>query len=110
MLSDYMQFRGKCKEMSEALVASDPSLTLVRGYYWDFQWGKQPHWWTKDPNGVIIDPTAAQFPSRGIGDYEEYDGIVECAECGKKLKEEDAKFESNYAFCSSRCLMRFVGL
>ncbi len=110
MSNDYNKFRGKCKELSEALVASNPTLTLVRGHYWDYMWGEQPHWWTKDPNGYIIDPSAAQFPSKGAGDYVEIDGNVECAECGKKLKEEDAIFESRYAFCSSKCLLRFVGL
>ncbi len=33
--SDYLKYRGKCKEMSEQLCATDPTLTLVRGYYVD---------------------------------------------------------------------------
>ena len=108
--SDYQKYRGKCKEMSEALIAQDPSLTLVRGFYYDAQWGEQQHWWTKDSNGNIIDPTKDQFPSKGLGHYEEFDGMVECAECGKTMKEEEASFESRYAFCSGACHMRFVGL
>ena len=50
------------------------------------------------------------FQSQGIGEYEEYNGLVECAECGKVMREVDADIEGNYAFCSYRCHMRFVGL
>jgi hypothetical protein len=32
--SDYMKYRGKCKEMSEALVKENPKLRLVRGHYY----------------------------------------------------------------------------
>ena len=35
-IDDYQRYRGKCKEMSEALIAADPSLRLVRGHYYDF--------------------------------------------------------------------------
>lgn len=108
--SDYERYRGKCKEMSEALVAADSTLTLVRGHYHDFAWGEQPHWWVKTQNGEIIDPTKNQFPSRGIGTYVEFDGNIECSNCGKNIKEEDASFESNYVFCSCECHGRFVGV
>lgn len=108
--SDYSKYRGKCKEMSEALVTADPNLTLVRGFYMCPFWGEQQHWWVKDKNGNIIDPTVKQFPSAGLGEYVEFDGTVECSECGKSMKEEDASFDSSYAFCSGKCHMRFVGL
>jgi hypothetical protein len=107
---DYAKYRGKCKEMSEALVAADPSLTLVRGHYYDAAWGEQPHWWCKKPDGTIVDPTKDQFPSKGNGDYVEFDGTVECANCGKQMTEDEAEFESNYAFCSYECHGRFVGV
>lgn len=108
--NDYLQFRGKCKEMSESLVSQDPTLTLVRGHYLCPYWGEQPHWWVKDQNGKVIDPTSRQFPSKGAGEYIEFDGNVDCSQCGKTMREEDADFESNYAFCSTKCHMRFVGL
>lgn len=108
--TDYMQFRGRCKEMSEALIQTNPTFTLVRGHYHCPFWGEQPHWWTKDLNGKVIDPTARQFPSKGMGDYVEFDGNIDCSECGKQMKEEDADIEGNYAFCSTKCHMRFVGL
>jgi len=108
--SDYIKFRGKCKEMSEALVAANPELTLVRGHYVCFSWGYQPHWWVKDKEGNVIDPTSKQFPSKGQGEYIEFNGTVDCSNCGKNVKEEDADFASNYSFCSDSCHMRFVGL
>jgi hypothetical protein len=107
---DYARYRGKCKEMSEALVADDPTLTLVRGHYICPFWGDQAHWWTKRSDGTIVDPTKNQFPSKGLGDYVEFDGMVECANCGKAVAEGEASFESNYAFCGYRCHGRFVGV
>ncbi len=106
----YTLYRGKCREMSEAAVAEDPTLTLVRGYYWDGAWGKQAHWWCVRADGTIFDPTVLQFPSKGTGEYEPFDGWFECAECGKRIKEEDADIEGRYAFCSHRCHGLFVGV
>ena len=64
----------------------------------------------KKVNGSIYDPTKLQFPSRGNGVYEEFDGLLECSECGEIVKEEDAKFIGRYACCSDRCCMKLVGL
>jgi hypothetical protein len=110
--SNYSRYRGKCKEMSEALVAENPVLRLVRGHYWEPMWNRdEPHWWCVNPDGEIIDPTRLQFPSGGIAEfYTEFDGTCECANCGKEFNEQDGRFDSNYAFCSSSCNMRFVGL
>lgn len=108
--ADYLRYRGKCREFCDAAIAADSSLTLVRGYYICPFWGKQEHWWTVRVDGTIHDPTAAQFPSRGHGDYEPFDGTVECAECGKSMPEADASFHGNYAFCSCLCQCRFVGI
>lgn len=102
--------RGKCKEYAEAAVEADKSLTLVRGHYYCSVWGKQQHWWTVRADGTIFDPTKDQFPSLGQGDYEPFNGICQCAECGVDVKEEDAHFYGNYPFCSSLCTGRFVGV
>ena len=96
--------------MCEALVDKDHTLTLVRGYYYCPIWGKQGHWWVKKPDGTIIDPTKLQFPSKGIGEYVEFVGIIECSNCGKSMMEEDANIQGRYAFCSDECHMRFVGV
>lgn len=107
--SDYVKYRGKCKEMSEALIAENPTLRLVRGHYYDGLWGKQGHWWCVDPEGNIIDPTKDQFPSKGQGSYVEFDGWYRCEECDKRVHESKAYFDS-HVFCSERCFKRCVGL
>lgn len=108
-LSDYQKYRGKCKEMSEALVVEDPTLVLVRGHYHCPIWGEQAHWWARRPDGTVVDPTKDQFPSRGIGEYVEFDGRVACSNCGKEVLEEEADVEGRYAFCSYECHGKFVG-
>jgi hypothetical protein len=108
--TDYMQFRGRCKELSEAAVAAEPTLTLVRGHYHCPYWGKQAHWWTVRHDGTIYDPSAAQFPSRGIGEYQPFDGWHECEQCGTQVREEDAYIDLPHLFCSSTCYARCVGV
>lgn len=109
--ADYLRFRGKCKEMCEDAVCADPSLRLVRGHYFCPIWNSnQPHWWTVREDGTIYDPSALQFPSAGMGIYEEFNGMCTCAECGKKVSENEADIEGNYAFCSYLCHGRFVGI
>ncbi len=111
MSNDYLEYRGKCKEMAEEAACLDPTLRLVRGYYFCPIWNvEEPHWWCEREDGTIFDPTAKQFPSKGAGIYTEFDGTVTCAECGKEMREVEARFDSNYAFCSVTCNMRFVGL
>lgn len=110
--SDYLKYRGKCREMSEALVAADHTLTLVRGFYLCPVWGEQQHWWVKTSDGTIIDPTKDQFPSKGNAEYVEFDGTINCANCNKQMKEcdENAIFHGSYAFCSMQCNAHFVGV
>lgn len=108
---NYRKYRGKCKEMSEALAESTPGFRVVRGHYFCPLWASnEPHWWCVDEAGVIHDPTRLQFPSQGHGIYEEFNGIIECSNCGKEMREEDATFDSRYAFCSYECHGRFIGV
>lgn len=110
-MNDYLKFRGKCKELSEAACSKDPSLTLVRGHYYCPIWNvTEPHWWTVRPDGSVFDPSAAQFPSKGIGEYIPFDGTITCEECGKKVPEKDAVTDGNHAVCSSKCFGRMVGV
>lgn len=111
-VNDYEKYRGKCKAMSEAACKADPTLTLVRGHYYCPVYGEQPHWWTVHPDGTINDPTKDQFPSKGTGHYEPFDGMATCAECGEKVPEAEADIGGNghYAFCSGACHGRFVGV
>ena len=109
--SDYSKYRGKCKEMSEALCAERPELTLVRGWFDCVFNGRQPHWWTTTPEGEIIDPTVKQFEGGGVcGEYIPCDGFFECANCGKKVAEEEARTEGSYAYCSYNCHGQFIGV
>jgi hypothetical protein len=107
----YRKYRGRCKEMSEAAIAADPTLTLVRGHYFCPIWrSDEPHWWCVQPDGAIVDPTREQFPSRGHGIYTPFDGVIPCSECGKEMTEDEADVDGNYAFCSHLCHGRFVGV
>lgn len=109
-MTDYEKYRGKCKEYVDALIVERPELRAVRGHYHCPIWGKQAHWWAEDEHGNVIDPTVKQFPSGGMGEYVEFDGFIECAECGKMVPEEQASIDGNYAFCSNTCYGRFVGV
>lgn len=104
MDSDYLIYRGKCKEMAEAAAAEDASLTVVRGHYLCPIWGEQAHWWTVRQDGTIYDPSALQFPSGGLGEYVPFNGVYECAQCGDEVAESAALYNGNYAYCSSRCV------
>jgi len=73
---------GKCAEVTEAMEAAFPALRRVRGHYFCFTLGRDlPHWWMETATGEAIDPTAAQFPSRGIGVYEEHSGPEPTGKC-----------------------------
>jgi len=109
----YKKYRGKCKEYCEQLIKEDPTLRMVRGYYWCPIWNTdEGHWWCVKPDGEIVDPTKLQFPSAGHGQYTEFDGNCECSQCGKSFKEEVGIVmgNGNYICCSNRCAMRLVGL
>lgn len=108
--TDYLKYRGKCKKFVEELIEKDPTLRKVRGYYHCPIWGEQEHWWCEKPDGTIVDPTKDQFPSRGLGQYVEFNGICICAECGTSVPEEKAHMAGPYPTCSSKCAMRLVGL
>lgn len=77
---------GQCEKLTEAMVAAFPELRRIPGWYHDELWGARQHWWCVTEAGEIVDPTAGQFPTRGLGDYEEYDGrplpTNPCANCG----------------------------
>lgn len=99
--------RGKCEEMSKAACAADATLTLVRGWYHDPDWGREEHWWTVRADGTIYDPTSGQFPHGGITAlYEEYEGTFPCYGCGAEVSEAD-----HYnGCCSGECYGRMVGV
>lgn len=64
---------GQCAEVTERMAQAFPELKRVRGHYYDIHWGERAHWWLVTPDGHIVDPTAAQFPTQGRGHYELWD-------------------------------------
>jgi len=77
-------------------------LTAVRGHYYCPVWGKREHWWLVDKDNEIIDPTAMQFPSKGLGIYEPFkEGSAEptgiCMNCGEYC------YEGRSSACSEVC-------
>lgn len=106
------QFRGKCKELSESLIKDNPSLRLVRGFYYEPYWNREEeHWWCVDNEGRIHDPTRMQFPSGGVEDfYREFDNKFDCSQCGEEKQADEMYHEGKYHFCSSECYGRCVGV
>lgn len=103
MHEDYKKYRGKCKVMSEELCKQDPTLRLVRGHYYCAAFGEQPHWWCEKPDGTVVDPTKAQFPSNGTGVYVEFDGFITCEVCGERKAEAEATIVGHHTYCSGDC-------
>lgn len=92
---------AQCAEMTLAMAAAFPELTRVRGYYHCPWWNRRAHWWLTTPSGQIVDPTVAQFPSRGTGDYVTLDESAapptgQCLNCGEDAYQGDT-------FCSREC-------
>lgn len=97
---------GACDRITRAMVKAFPELRRACGFYYDPFWGRRQHWWCVDPEGKVVDPTAAQFPSKGRCEYDEIDpndpkdrakvptGV--CMDCGEDVYNGDT-------FCSSAC-------
>ena len=108
-MSDYLEFRGKCKELAEEAVQADHSLRLVRGFNDCPMWGKQAHWWAVKLDGSIVDPSVKQFPTAGAGaEYVEFDGQAECEYCHKCVPEAEAYTYPPHIYCSYECYGRDV--
>lgn len=59
---------AKCAEYTLTMQQVFPELIRVRGHYDCPIWGSREHWWLVDPDSEeIVDPTASQFPSKGVG-------------------------------------------
>lgn len=64
---------GNCAEFSKVMAKDFPELTIAKGFVHCPLWGQREHWWLRDEDGIIVDPTAHQFPGTGMIDYEELD-------------------------------------
>lgn len=92
---------GGCREITQKMSKAFPELKRVRGHYYCLVWGERQHWWLRTPEGKVVDPTAAQFPSKGCGEYVEWiEGESEpsgkCLNCGDL-------FYNGGNFCSIAC-------
>lgn len=92
---------GKCVDATANMAQAFPELKRVRGQYICAIWGERDHWWCVDGMGNIVDPTASQFPSKGLGIYTPWkEGTPEptgiCSDCGGKCYD-------HRSFCSDEC-------
>lgn len=95
---------GRCQQASREMKAAFPELEIVKGHvHCPEPWGKRGHWWLVDPEGNIVDPTAAQFPL--IFEYEPYrEGdeirVGTCMDCGEALRGQPG---THRTFCDKTC-------
>jgi predicted nucleic acid-binding Zn ribbon protein len=91
---------GEWREVTARMLAAFPELRRVPGHYHCPFIGPRTHWWLVDADGGIVDPTVDQFPSRGLGEYVEWDGSPlptgRCLECGGDVYD-------GSSFCSDQC-------
>ena len=78
---------GTCREATKDMQKEFPHLRRVRGHYCCPLWGERGHWWLEDEQRNVIDPTRNQFPSKGLGEYIEWNDdnpepTGRCINCG----------------------------
>lgn len=75
---------AECQFFTKRFVERFPHLRRVPGFYMGVE-----HWWCVDTDGMIVDPTAEQFPKGG--DYKEFNPeadvvrIGRCMNCGDHI-------------------------
>lgn len=103
---------GKCKEAVDKMARAFPELRKVRGHVLSAPpWGRRQHWWLETMDGLVVDPTAAQFPA--IEAYEELiEGVTpvqvgRCMSCGKPIMSRDPAsmldVRHSTSLCSDEC-------
>lgn len=78
---------GHCQEAVQLMKEAFPELEVTNGFAIT-SWGDREHWWLKDSEGNVVDPTAHQFVLFG---YEEIDDTHparnyprrRCMDCGE---------------------------
>jgi hypothetical protein len=96
----FLEARNHCVEATIAMQKRFPELQRVRGHYYDGP-QERAHWWLIDSAGNIVDPTAAQFQTKGHGIYDERDETEpeptgKCHHCGNLVY-------NGEVFCSRQC-------
>jgi len=96
---------GLCGSVTLEMVQAFTELKRVRGLYNCPFDGCRSHWWCIAPDGTIVDPTAAQFTSKGLmGEYVPWiEGSPEptgkCPDCGELVY-------GRAIFCDQECRRR----
>lgn len=103
---------GKCKQVTQQMVEAFPGLEVRRGWFHSVAWGRRGHWWCRDSEGHIVDPTARQHPDgvlfpKSTSKYEDLTDLTDdelagtvpsgrCLDCGGDV------YGGN-TFCNSEC-------
>lgn len=102
-ISKLTNVHGMCAEHTLLMQQTFPELIRVRGQYDCPIQGKSCHWWLVAPDGEIVDPTVAQFPTKGYAaqyiPWEEgnEEPTGKCLQCG------ELTYRFQY-FCSTPCV------
>ena len=88
-----------CEKMKEVF----PELKIVAGWI-----NGAEHWWCKDPNGEVVDPTFAQYQLNNPRYREFKPGdsvrVGKCMECGNDIYQEVQELEGpRVNFCDAEC-------
>lgn len=105
---------GFCHSYSALIQNEFQHLRIARGVYGCLMGGSYPHWWTVDVDETVVDPTAAQFPCKGEGTYEELTQeeieasfpCGKCANCGNDIYKADNA--PSDMLCSSECYSSYA--
>lgn len=99
---------GTCKKYCAKMKKEFPELQIKKGFYIEPNWGGRTslkgikeHFWLVDINNKIVDPTKAQYPSNGYGEYIELTNLKikptgKCLYCGDYTFNHDT-------FCCTKC-------
>jgi hypothetical protein len=97
--------RNNCAMFTRHMAERFPELKRVAGFYQNPEGASHgEHWWLETADGIIVDPTADQWPSLGTGTYVRYDPTVHlvskgsCPSCGVGLYSRSGSYP-----CSKSC-------
>ena len=91
---NYQSALAKCVEAVKAMAKEFPDLSITNGFAHFLTCEPRMHWWCKDTEGNIVDPTGHQYPEylgSPIMHYEEIDDNhdarryeqTKCMNCGE---------------------------
>jgi hypothetical protein len=99
--------RAECNQFTREFVMKFPHLTRVPGFYGRVigDYHGTEHWWCVEPDGTIVDPTAAQFqPGHTYTPLDENKHTIKigrCMNCGDDIF--GLKAQGPKSICSKEC-------